>query len=144
MLKIREMLESDVMDVARIEQENFSMPWSEQDFRDMLYAPDKKYLVADYNGRVIGGAGIHNILGEAEITNVSILKEFRNRGYAKELLDALLKQGIKMGACSFTLEVRESNAAAIALYRSRGFVTEVVRKNFYEKPRENALIMWKR
>lgn len=144
MLKIREMLESDVMDVARIEQENFSMPWSEQDFRDMLYAPDKKYLVVDYNGRVIGGAGIHNILGEAEITNVSILKEFRNRGYAKELLDTLLKQGIKMGACSFTLEVRESNEAAIALYRSRGFVTEGIRKNFYEKPRENALIMWKR
>lgn len=144
MVKIREMLESDVLDVARIEEETFSMPWSENAFRDMIVQDNMTYMVADLNGQIIGGAGIRNILGDAEITNVVIKESYRNRGYGKSLIKTLLDKGYEMGANAFTLEVRKSNLPAIMLYKSLGFVVEGARKNFYERPKEDALIMWKR
>ncbi|HOO28301.1 MAG TPA: ribosomal protein S18-alanine N-acetyltransferase [Lachnospiraceae bacterium] len=144
MIKIREMLESDIADIARIEEETFSMPWSADAFHDMLVRDNMTYLVIDLNGQIIGGAGIRNILGDAEITNVAIKKSYRNKGYGKRLINALTNKGYEMGANAFTLEVRKSNIPAILLYKSLGFTEEGLRKNFYEKPREDALIMWKR
>ena len=144
MIKIREMLESDVWEVARIEEETFSMPWSENAFRDMIVQDNMTYLVIDLNGQIIGGAGIRNILGDAEITNVVVKETYRNRGYGKNLVKALIDKGYEMGANAFTLEVRKSNLPAIMLYKALGFVVEGARKNFYERPQEDALIMWKR
>lgn len=141
---MREMLESDVLDVARIEEETFSMPWSKNAFLDMIAQDNATYLVADLNGQIIGGAGIRNILGDAEISNVVIKESYRNRGYGKSLIKALLDKGYEMGANAFTLEVRKSNLPAIMLYKSLGFAAEGTRKNFYERPKEDALIMWKR
>ncbi len=144
MVKIREMLECDVGDVARIEEETFSMPWSEDAFREMISRDNMSYLVADLGGQIIGGAGIRNILGDAEITNVVIKETYRRRGYGKLLLKALLEKGRQIGANAFTLEVRTSNLPAIMLYKRLGFTEEGTRKNFYERPQEDALIMWKR
>lgn len=144
MIIVREMLESDVSDVARLEEETFSMPWSQEAFLDMLKNENMTYLVVDMNGEIIGGAGIRNILGDAEITNVVIKDVYRGHGYGKLLLTKLMDKGLEMGANAFTLEVRKSNTAAICLYTSCGFCQEGLRKNFYEKPREDALIMWKR
>ncbi len=144
MVKIREMLECDVSDVARIEEESFSMPWSESAFREMLLKDQMSYLVADLGGQIIGGAGIRNILGDAEITNVVIKEAYRRHGYGKLLLKTIIEKGFQMGAEAFTLEVRKSNLPAIMLYRKLGFTEEGTRKNFYERPQEDALIMWKR
>lgn len=144
MIIIREMMESDVGDVARIEEETFSMPWSENAFREMITRDNMTYLVADLSGQIIGGAGIRNILGDAEITNVVIKDGYRRKGYGKLLLKALMEKGHQMGAEAFTLEVRSSNLPAIMLYKELGFTVEGTRKNFYERPREDALIMWKR
>ena len=102
------------------------------------------YMVAQTGDTIIGGAGMRNIAGDGEITNVAILEEYRGRGYGKKLLTALLEEGTKMGANAFTLEVRISNTPAIRLYESLGFVSEGVRPGFYERPKEDALIMWKR
>ncbi len=144
MVKIREMLDGDVGEVARIEEDIFSMPWSENAFREMLSQDSMVYLVADLDGQIIGGAGIRNILGEAEITNVAIKGAYRRHGYGKLLLKSLLEKGTQMGAYAFTLEVRRSNLPAIMLYKRLGFTEEGTRKNFYERPQEDALIMWKR
>ena len=141
---IRPMLDEDVPAVAQIEEATFSMPWHPDDFREMIRHDNMTYLVAEVDKTIIGGAGLRNILGDGEITNVAILEEYRGRGYGKKLVDALLQAGKELGAEAFTLEVRVSNEAAIRLYESLGFVSEGIRPGFYERPKEDALIMWKR
>ena len=110
----------------------------------MIERDNMTYLVIVCGDRIIGGAGIREIVGDIEITNVAILQEFRNRGYGKMLLNAVIEEGKRLGGSQFTLEVRQSNQAAIRLYEGVGFQSEGVRKDFYEKPKEDALIMWKR
>ena len=84
-------------------------------------------------------------MGEGDITNVVVHPDYRKRGIAYKMLTELLYRGEeKYGIEAYTLEVRESNIEAIRLYERLGFVREGIRKDFYEKPEENALIMWKR
>lgn len=142
MLTIREMTKEDVPYVCRIEETTFSMPWKAADFIDMIIRDDLTYLVAELDGKIIGGAGFRNVLGDGEITNVAISEEYRNRGYGRQLVSALLEKGKIMGATAFTLEVRVSNKPAIKLYESLGFKSEGIRPGFYEKPVEDAMIMW--
>lgn len=144
MITIEEMQKEDIEAVSLIEARTFSMPWSPKDFLQMVEAENALYLVAKENGTAIGCCGVRNILGEGEITNVVIDEPYRGRKISTAMLSELLKRGEQMGIKSFTLEVRKSNEAAIHLYEKAGFVTEGIRKNFYEKPREDALIMWKR
>ena len=141
---IRPMLDEDVEAVSKIEEATFSMPWKPDDFRDMIRRDNMTYLVAELDGKIIGGAGMRNILGDGEVTNVAILADYRGRGYGRRLMEALLLAGSELGAKAFTLEVRKSNEAAIRLYESLGFVSEGIRPDFYERPKEDALILWKR
>lgn len=141
---IRRMEYKDIQDVCRLEKESFSQPWREQDFRGALENCEMCYLVAEVSGEVAAVCGVRNILGEGEITNVVTDKNKRNAGIGYRLLLKLLEEGRNMGISAFTLEVRRSNMVAIHLYEKLGFVTEGCRKDFYQKPREDALIMWKR
>ncbi len=130
--------------VCVLEEEAFSMPWHREAFLEMIENPHACYLVALLGERVVASCGLREILGEGEITNVVTAPDFRGRGIAKKLLACLLKEGEKRGILAYTLEVRCSNEPAIRLYKSLGFVEEGVRRNFYERPKEDALIMWKR
>lgn len=147
-LKIREMTVADAAEAARLEQECFSMPWSQKIYESTLANPDTFYLVAEEDtgdGKLfVGMCGFQNILGEADISNVAVREGFRRQGIAEKLMRLLLEEGRRQGIEAFTLEVRSSNEAAIRLYEKFGFVTEGVRKRFYEKPVEDALIMWLR
>ena len=143
-ITIRPMLDEDVEAVSKIEEATFSMPWAPDDFREMIRRDDMTYLVVEADGVIVGGAGMRNILGDGEITNVAILEPYRRRGLGRALLIELIRAGEEMGATAFTLEVRVSNTAAIGLYESLGFVSEGVRPGFYERPREDALIMWRK
>lgn len=144
MLIFRDMKIEDVDDVARIEEESFSTPWKRHHFVELLDRADMLYLVAELDGKVIGGAGLMNLAGDIEITNVEIDKEYRGKGYGDKLLDAIFERGYKMGGTDFTLEVRSQNEAAVALYKKKGFSIEGCRKNFYDKPKDDAYIMWKK
>ena len=143
-INIKPLTEEYVDQVCILEEEAFSMPWHKESFLEMIANKNAKYLVALLDNRVVGSCGLRNIVGEGEITNVVTAKDYRNMGIGKILLNTLLEEGTKMGVEAFTLEVRKSNAAAIYLYESLGFITEGIRPNFYEKPTEDALIMWKR
>ena len=143
-MNIRELTAADVEEVSRIEQETFSMPWQPQDFLEMVEADYAHYYVAEEDGEIAGCCGIRNIAGEGEITNVAVAKKFRRRGIGRALMEYMLKEAELLGMESATLEVRISNTPAIRLYESLGFQGEGVRPNFYEKPKEDALIMWKR
>lgn len=143
-LTIRQLQEDDLDAVCRLEEKTFSMPWQRKDFEGMIEQDHLLYLVAVFGNIIVGGCGLREIVGEGEITNVAVDEAYRNRGVGKKMLDRLLEYGTEMGITAFTLEVRQGNAAAVHLYEKLGFVSEGIRKNFYEKPREDALIMWKR
>lgn len=141
---IRRMEEKDLTGAAGLEQRYFSVPWSGEQLKDSLGSPDYLFLVAEEEGRVVGYAGLLKILDEGDITNIVVEEAYRNRGIGKRLTEALLDEGKKCGLHAFTLEVRAGNLAAIHVYESLGFVREGVRRRFYERPVEDALIMWKR
>lgn len=143
-IEIRKLQEEDIAPLSRIEAESFSMPWSPRDFRDLLDRDYCLYLVALADGEVAGCCGMTNICQEGNIDNVVVAERFRNRGIARTMLEELLRMGGEAGVTAFTLEVRVSNAAAIHLYEKLGFVSEGIRPHFYEKPTEDAMIMWKR
>lgn len=144
MVQIRAMEAADVAAVSKIESETFSMPWSERDFLEMLEADYAYYYVAELDGEVVACCGIRNIVGEGEITNVVVRSDCRGRGIGRKLFEYMLSQTTQIGIGDCTLEVRVSNQTAIRLYESCGFHSEGIRPSFYEKPQEDALIMWKR
>lgn len=141
---IRRMEARDLAQVSANEALCFSMPWSLRAFSDVLAREEMIFLVAEEEGRIVGHCGVTNVLGEGNITNVAVHPDYRKRGIGRKMLARLLQEGRKAGITAFTLEVREGNKEAVYLYEKAGFVTEGVRRGFYDKPKENALIMWKR
>ncbi len=143
-LLIRPMEHKDVECISRIEEETFSMPWSLDAFTEMLSNKNARYYVAELGGRVVGSCGMLMAAGEGNITNVVIEQKVRGAGIGTKMLQYLIEDGRRIGLAAFTLEVRVSNSAAIHVYEKLGFHSEGVRPGFYEKPKEDALIMWKR
>ena len=143
-LQIKPLTEEYVDQVCVLEEEAFSMPWHRESFLEMILNKDACYLVGLMEEEVVASCGLRNIVGDGEITNVVTKSSARGRGIGEQMLLKLLEEGTAMGVEAFTVEVRKSNDAAIHLYEKLGFVTEGVRKNFYEDPTEDALIMWKR
>lgn len=142
-LNIRRMEEGDLDQVCAIEEETFSMPWSRKSFQDTISYYHTLFLVAELDGEIAGYCGCYQSLEEAEITNIAVRRQLRGHGIGRRLLTELMRLGKEQGAFAYTLEVRVSNQAAIHLYESLGFVSFGIRKNFYEKPREDAMIMWR-
>lgn len=143
-MNIRIMEESDIDEVTALEASGFSQPWKRHDFEEILQNPIRTYFVAIEQNQIIGGCLLTEIVGEGEITNVCVKQQFRGQGIATRLMEQLLEYGKKKNLTAFTLEVRAGNISAIRLYQHFGFKTEGIRKNFYEKPIEDAWIMWKR
>ena len=141
-VEISEMTPQDVPEVAALERQIFTMPWSENGFLSSLQSQDTLYLIARREGRLLGYCGFLQSFDEADITNVAVAPEERGRGVAYEMLSELMQRGRGRGVMRYTLEVRIGNAAAVHLYQKLGFISAGIRKNFYEKPREDALIMW--
>lgn len=142
-IAIRRMTPADAPAAAALEKECLSEAWSEDAYRRTLVNENALYLAAETeSGELAGVCGVLNILGEGDVSNVAVAEPFRRQGIAERMLAELLKQGKMRGITAFTLEVRSSNEAAIRLYEKSGFVCEGRRKNFYEKPREDALILW--
>ena len=146
MILIRQMQTSDVAQVSEMEKSYFSVPWTTQALEEITDNQSAFYMVAmdDRSCEVVGYCGMYCILGEGDINQVAVKEACRGKGIGRKLLQDFMQEGIKRGIQTFTLEVRASNAAAIRLYESCGFQIEGTRKNFYDKPREDAYIMWKR
>ena len=131
-------------EVAELERICFSTPWSRNMLAEELDNALSAFLVAlDDDGRVVGYAGLQVVLDEGYITNVAVRPECRRNGIAAKLLQVFLDFAQANGLSFLTLEVRASNYGAIALYGSRGFRSVGRRKNYYEHPKEDAIIMTK-
>ena len=128
--------------VAELEALCFSAPWSENALGHLLTG-ENFGVVAVLDGAVCAYVGLVVALDEGEITNVATHPSYRRRGLARAVLVSLIDEAKKRGLCRVSLEVRESNAAAISLYESLGFALCGKRKNFYSRPREDGLILEK-
>jgi len=130
--------------VAKIEQESFSKPWS----REMLLAEcqnqQAEFYVALKIKQVIGYFGLHVILDEGYITNIAVAQEHRRQGVGTLMIEEIIAIAREKNLAFLTLEVRPSNVTAKALYSRFGFALEGVRKRYYENPIEDALIMTRR
>lgn len=138
---LRRMELDDIEKVADIEASNFSLPWSQKSFADALLNENTLYVVAVEDDQIIGYAGAWCVFGEAEITNVCVDESARKRGVGTEIMKYLIEMGRERECDVFFLEVRESNEKAIGLYEKLGFIRIGIRKNFYERPVENAIVM---
>ena len=127
---------------AEIERLCFSDPWSRRMLSEHLENECATAVVAQgEDGTVLGYAGLLAVLDEGYITNVAVRPEYRRQGVASALLAAFRRYGEERGLAFLTLEVRASNTAARALYRKHGYAETGRRKNYYEHPKEDAIIM---
>lgn len=141
-LRVRPAALPDLEGVVRVELASFSTPWSAGSFQALLGRDQVLFLVLEgAPGRVMG----HGILWwageEGEVANLAVAPECRGRGAGGVLLDRLLDGARNAGLESVFLEVRASNEAAAALYRTRGFRPVGVRRDYYSRPREDARVL---
>lgn len=140
--EIRNMTLQDVSQVTKVGIECFSIPWSEKAFENELEKDGAITLVAVYENEVVGFVNGQLVLDEMYINNIAITQLKRSLGIGESLLKEF-ENAVKEKARFITLEVRVSNESAINLYKKAGYKTVGIRKNFYEKPTENAKIMSK-
>ena len=126
---------------AELERLCFSLPWPEEALRRALTDPAQYWLAAVADGRLMGYAGMQTVLDEGYIDNVAVDPAFRRRGAASALLRGLVDEARRRELAFLTLEVRESNTGAIALYEKFGFKPVGRRRYYYEKPKEDAILM---
>ena len=139
--KLVPMDRSHLAGVAELERLCFSAPWNEAMLEEELYNDTASFIVAEgEDGQVLGYAGLHVILDEGYIDNVAVRPTCRRQGIADRLLDVFCRFG-QANLAFLTLEVRPSNTAAVALYEKHGFQQAGRRKDYYENPREDALLL---
>ena len=143
MMRITEMKARHVTQVAELEKLCFSAPWSENSIAHELTTDYSFWLVAEDDGVVAGYIGSQIAFPEADVMNVAVRPEYRRRGIGEILVEALTTHLRNIDCESLTLEVRASNAPAIALYEKLGFQQVGRRPNYYRDPKEDALILRK-
>ena len=137
-MKIINLSPSHLLEIIKIERECFSDPWSEGMFAEILENLLAHGYIAQDSGGLLGFILFYNLEPEIQILNIAVRKSARNKKIGSLLLkEALACENIDLA----TLEVRESNLAAINLYKKFGFKTDGVRKNYYAQPREHAILM---
>lgn len=142
MTEIVKMTPDHVSGVAELEAICFRDPWSQRSIASELDNKLAYWLVAVEDGRVCGYIGSQTVMGETDMMNVGVHPDHRRKGIGERLIRSLV-ESLKgeMDSHSLTLEVRASNASAIALYTKLGFTQIGLRKNYYRNPREDALIL---
>ena len=139
-MEITAMRSDHVAQIAALEKLCFSMPWSERSVASELQNPLSLWLVAEENGRVLGYVGSQTVLDESDMLNLAVLPECRRGGVGRALVTALCAALHSRGSRCLTLEVRDSNAAARALYTALGFREIGRRPRYYSRPTEDAVL----
>lgn len=141
MVDIIKMTEEHMPRIMQIEQASFSVPWTEGAFLTELYSGFAEMYTALADGDIVGYCVMFLTSPEAEIHNIAVDKTARRLGIGRALMTRALEDAEKQGIERVFLEVRESNIPAQELYRSCGFESVGMRKNYYYDPTENAVIM---
>ncbi len=132
---------SHISSLAALEQMCFSTPWSEQSLREELDNPHAVFrVITDEDGNVLGYGGFHRAADEGYIDNIAVFPAARRQGVAAAILASFKQYAAEQELIRLTLEVRASNAPAIALYETAGFIRDGVRPGYYRHPTEDAII----
>ena len=142
-MEIRKMPAREVPQVAELEKICFSQPWSEKSVAGELDNPLALWLVAMEGDRLAGYVGSQTVMDETDMMNLAVAPQFRRQGVGEALVNALTASLKELGSRCLTLEVRDSNEAARALYGKLGFTEIGRRRGYYRDPREDALILRK-
>ena len=142
-MEIRKMTAGEVPQVAELEKLCFAMPWSEKSVAGELENPLSLWLVAMEGESLAGYVGSQTVMDETDMMNLAVAPQFRRQGVGEALVNALVAALKDLGSRCLTLEVRDSNEAARALYAKLGFVEIGRRRGYYRDPREDALILRK-
>lgn len=136
---------SDLEPVLLIEEASFTNPWTREMYRSELENKGVSfcYVAKDPGGETLGFCSLWRVLDELHINNLAVAPQARRRGIASALLVHVVREGAKQGAKRATLEVRRSNVVARALYERFGFSVAGVRRGYYTKPVEDALVLWR-
>lgn len=140
-MRIRRVMPEDIPAVTALERECFSVPWSEKGFLAELDSGDAWFSVCEDGDRIIGFAVLHCFGEEAELFNIAVAADARRKGVGDALMQDVFRGARKKDVRRILLEVRISNVPAIAMYAKYGFTLLGVRKNYYDAPKEDALIM---
>lgn len=140
-IRITRMREEHLDRIAELEQMCFAMPWTRAMLLSELRSPIARYFVAEENGVCVGYAGIQIVVGEGYITNIATDPTRRRLGIARTLLETLIGHAKSWTLDFLTLEVRRTNIPAQTLYQSFGFAMAGVRPDYYQSPKEDALLM---
>ena len=141
MIELRPANERDLGWIESLERECFSLPWTREQLEHQINGSGSLLLVACCGGEPAGYMGLDFVLDEGYVTNVCTAPAFRRRGVASALIDGVAARGRAQGLSFITLEARVSNAAARSLYAGKGFVEAGIRPGYYERPKEDAVIM---
>ena len=140
-IKIKTMTPEDVVQVHKVEEACFSVPWSLENFERIFRYKENYYLTAWDGDAIVGFIGLMAVAGEGDITNVADLPSHRKQGIGDRLVKSMIDLAKEKEISKIILEVRSSNEAAIHLYEKYGFEFLCIRKNYYQKPTEDANIM---
>lgn len=139
----REMLVEDLDQVVDIERDLFSVPWTREGFLTYLIKKDTLFFVVEEKEKILGYCSMMTVLDEGDILNVAVDRQRQREGIGQFLVDSMLRMAELQGMKQIHLEVRESNGTARRLYERLGFKEDGLRKNYYESPVENAVLMTK-
>jgi len=142
-ITFRQIKEDDIPKIIAIEKETFSDAWTAQSLCETCRQEQAFISVADAKGEVLGYCIIYHVLDEGEMVRIAVDKQFRHEGLGQALLNYTSEVCREKGVCKILLEVRESNASARRFYTHYGFKEDGIRKNFYDNPKENAVLMSK-
>ncbi|OPJ56030.1 ribosomal protein S18-alanine N-acetyltransferase [Alkalithermobacter paradoxus] len=140
---VRNLRESDIDDLVEIENLVFPIPWNKDAFKKELSNKLARYVVIEYNSKVVAFGGIWLIVDEGHITNIAVHPDYTGKGLGNVVVEGLISECRKNNILSMTLEVRRSNVIAQNLYTKYGFKMVGVRPEYYSDNKEDALIMWK-
>lgn len=138
---IEESTPQDIPAMVSIENECFSEPWSEKGFQSAFNDGISYFISAKADEILVGYAGMYNVLDEGYVYNLAVSKEFRGNKIGKKLIENLICYSKNKNLSFLSLEVRKSNHIAIGLYEKSGFEVVGTRKDFYNLPKEDGIIM---
>ena len=139
----RKMTEADVDAVAELEKEIFSDAWTSKSIYETFCQQQAFIAVAEENGEIAGYCIVYYVMDEGEIARIAVNPQKQRRGFGRHLLDYSSFLCREKGVARLLLDVRESNETAKRFYENYGFTEDGVRRNFYQMPTENAVLMSK-
>lgn len=140
---VRPLTETDLERVIAIERASFASPWTHGMFLDeLLQGRSRAWFVADSPWGIVGYAGLMEVDGEGHLLNLAVRADARRRGIGSALVARIFAEAVRRGLTRLTLEVRPSNAGALAIYEAAGFAKEGCRPGYYSDTGEDAAVMW--